>query len=83
MKPVKGGFRSTSKNTLTVERYLNNKLNKVDTEKTMEPIEVFNHLKSLELFEGNIKSLSELEDTVIGKLINKEVNQHNTKSKTH
>ena len=31
--------------------------------------------------EGNIKSLSDLEDTVIGKLINMKVNQHNTKAK--
>ena len=33
------------------------------------------------MFEGNIKSLSALEDTVIGKLINTKVNQHNNKAK--
>ena len=56
-------------------------MNNVDKEKTIEPVEVFKHLKSLNLFEGNIKSLSDLENTVIGKLINKKVDQHNNKAK--
>ena len=81
--PVKGSFRYTSLYIRSVEKYLNKKFNQVHTEKTIEPIEVFNHLKSLNLFEGNVKSLSDHEDTVIGKLINTKVNQHNTKAKTH
>ena len=50
-EPVKGGFRYSSKYINTIEKYLNRKLNNVDKEKTTEPVEVFKHLKSLNLFE--------------------------------
>ena len=43
-KPVKGGFRYTSKYVHIVEKYLYKKINNVDKEKTIEPVEVFKHL---------------------------------------
>ena len=56
-------------------------LNNVGTYEEVDPVEVFKHLKKLNLFEGNVKALSDIEDTVIGELINKKVDQHNTKAK--
>ena len=44
-EPVKGGFRYTSKCILTVEKFVNKKLNNVDKEKTIEATKVFDHLK--------------------------------------
>ena len=64
----------------TFEKYLNTKLNNVGADEEVDAVEVFDHLKKSNLFEGNIKSLSDLENTVIGKLINKKIDQHNDRT---
>ena len=81
-EPVKGGVRFTSTYINTVDKYLNKKLNKIDRAASIEQEEAFQHLKSLNLFEGNVKSLHSLEDTPIGDLINKKVRQHNKNANT-
>ena len=57
-----------------MDKYLDKILNNVGSNENIDPVEVFKHLIKLNLFEGNIKSLRDLEDTVVGKLINKTLN---------
>jgi hypothetical protein len=65
----------------TVNKYLHKQLNQTGTAATIEPEEAFEHLKSLNLFDRNAKSLHSLEDTPIGNLINKKARKHNKKVK--
>ena len=82
-KTVKGKFRYSSKYINTIEKYLNEKLNNVGVDGEVDVVEIFKYLKSLNLFEGNIQSLSDLGDIVLGKLIDKKVDQHNDKAKKY
>ena len=56
-------------------------MNNVGVDEEVDAVDIFKHLKKLNLFEGNVKPLSDIENTVIGKLIDETVNQHNNKAK--